>query len=99
MATAKSTTITPDIAELAAKAREQLLSTVATGQSLTVEAAQNWVKAVSALPFPELPVVPGLPVTTVETATTYAFDLASDLLKAQRDFTVELAKVFAPAAV
>ena len=100
MATAKSTTITPDIAELAAKAREQLLATVAQGQALTVEAAQNWVKAVSVLPLPELPTaVPGLPVTTVETATTYAFDLASDLLKSQRDFTVELAKVFAPAAV
>jgi hypothetical protein len=92
-------TTTPDITELAAKAREQLLATVAQGQALTVEAAQNWVKAVSALPLPELPaVVPGLPVATVESATTYAFDLAADLLKSQRDFTVELAKVLAPVA-
>ena len=99
MATAKTTTTTPEIPELAAKAREQLLATVAQGQALTVEAAQNWVKAVSALPIPELPAVPGLPsvpVNTVEAAATYAFDLASDLLKAQRDFTVELAKVLAP---
>jgi hypothetical protein len=92
-------TTPPDITELAAKAREQLLATVAQGQALTVEAAQNWVKAVSTLPLPELPaVVPGLPVATVESATTYAFDLATDLLKSQRDFTVELAKVLAPVA-
>ena len=95
MATAKTTT-TPEIPEIAAKAREQLLATVAQGQALTVEAAQGWVKAVSALPIPELPAVPGVPVTTIEAATTYAFDLASDLLKSQRDFTLELTKVLTP---
>ena len=95
MATAKTTT-TPEIPEIATKAREQLLATVAQGQALTVEAAQGWVKAVSALPIPELPAVPGVPVTTIEAATTYAFDLAGDLLKAQRDFTLELTKVLTP---
>jgi hypothetical protein len=98
MATAKTTTTTPEINELAAKAREQLLATVAQGQALTVEAAQSWAKAVSAIPFPEVPaIVPGLPVTTVEAAATYVFDLAGDLLKSQRDFTLELTKVLTPA--
>jgi hypothetical protein len=91
-----STTSTTEIPELAAQAREQLLATVVQGQALAVEAAQSWVKAVSALPLPELPAVPGLPVTTVEAATTYAFGVASDLLTAQRDFTLELSKVLAP---
>ena len=94
--TSTTSTTSPEIAELAANAREQLLATVAQGQALAVEAAQSWVKAVSVLPLPELPAVPGLPVTTVEAATTYAFGVASDLLTAQRDFTLELAKVLAP---
>jgi hypothetical protein len=96
MATTKTTTTT-EIPELATKVREQVLATVQQGQALTVDAAQNWVKAVSALPIPELPAVPNLPVPSVEAATTYVFDFASDLLAAQRDYALALTKTFASA--
>jgi hypothetical protein len=96
MATAKTTTT--EIPELAQKVRKQLIETIQQGQQFSVDAAQTWVKAVSALPIPELPVVPGVPTApSVEAATTYAFDVASDLLGAQRDFALQLTKVLAPA--
>jgi hypothetical protein len=96
MATAtKTTTEIPDIAQ---KVREQLLSAVQQGQKLSIDAAQSWVKAASVLPTPDLPTVPGVPtVPSVEAATTFTFDLAADLLKAQRDFALQLTNVLVPA--
>ena len=86
-----------EIPDLAQKIREQLLSTVQQGQQLSVDAAQTWVKAVSALPVPDLPKVPGVPaIPGVETATRYTFDVATDLLSAQRDFALQLANVLVP---
>jgi hypothetical protein len=95
---ATTTTTTTEIPELPTKVREQVLATVHQGQALTLDAAQSWVKAVSALPIPELSAVPGVPATTVEAATTYAFDFVSDLLTAQRDYALALTKTFAPVA-
>jgi len=90
-----TTTGIPDIAQ---KIREQLLSTVQQGQKLTVDATQTWVKAVSALPVPDLPKIPGFPaVPALEASTTFAFDVAADLLKAQRDFALQVADVFTTA--
>lgn len=86
-----------EIPDLAQNIREQLLSTVQQGQQLSVDAAQTWVKAVSALPVPDLPKVPGVPaIPGVETATRYTFDVATDLLSAQRDFALQLANVLVP---
>jgi hypothetical protein len=98
MATATTkTTPTTEVPEFAQKIREQLFSTVAQGQQLSIDAAQAWVKAVSVMPVPELPTVPGLPsVPSVEAATKYTFGVASDLLNAQRDFTLQLANVLLP---
>lgn len=91
----KTATGTPEIAQ---KIREQLLSTVTQGQQLSVDAAQAWVKAVSVLPVPDLPVIPGAPaVPGIEAATTFAFDVAADLLNAQRAYALQLVNVFAPA--
>ena len=99
MATATTTSkTTTEIPELAQKIREQLLSTVQQAQQLSVDAAQAWVKAVSVLPVPDLPKIPGIPaVPGVETATIFAFDLAADLLKAQREYALQLVNVFATA--
>jgi len=99
MATATTkTTPTTEMPDLAQKLREQLVSTVEQGQQLTVDAAQTWVKAVSVLPVPDLPAVPGVPsIPGMEAATKYAFDVATDLLNAQRDFALQLAKVLVPA--
>ena len=96
MATApKTTTEIPDIAQ---KIREQLLSTVQKGQQLSIDGAQGWVKAVSVLPVPDLPTIPGVPaLPSAEAATTFTFDLAADLLKAQRDFAFQLTNVLVPA--
>ena len=97
-ATTKTTTEIPDFAE---KIREQLLSAVQQGQQLSVDAAQTWVKAVSALPvhhLPVLPAVPGVPALPgVEAATKFGFDVAADLLTANRDFALKLAGVLTPA--
>ena len=96
MATATKTT--PEIPDIAKKIREQLLSTVQQGQQLSIDGAQSWVKAVSVLPVPDLPTIPGVPtLPSVEAATTFTFDLAADLLKAQRDFALQLTNVLVPA--
>ena len=98
MATATKTTTTTEIPDIAQKVREQLLSAVQKGQKLSIDTAQGWVKAVSVLPTPDLPTIPGVPtVPSVEAATTFTFDLAADLLNAQRDFALQLTNVLVPA--
>jgi hypothetical protein len=97
MATTTTTTTRTAKAEMPALAqqiREQLVSTVKQGQQMSVDAAQTWVKAVSVLPIPDLPAIPAVP--GVEAATKYAFDVAADLLVAQRDFALQLTSVFTP---
>jgi len=98
MATATTSKPTTGIPDIAQKIREQLLSTLQQGQKLSVDATQSWVKAVSVLPVPDLPKIPGVPaVPALEASTTFAFDVAADLLKAQRDFAVQMANVFSTA--
>ena len=96
MATATTKT-TSEIPDLAQTIREQLLSTVRQGQQLSVDAAQTWVKAVSVLPvhhLSDLPTVPGVPaIPGAEAVTRFTFDVAADLLTAQRDFALKLASV------
>ena len=88
---------TSDMPELAQKIREQLVSAVQQSQQLSVDAAQTWVKAASVLPVPNLSAIPGVPaMPSMQAATQYTFDLAADLLDAQRDFALQLAKVFVP---
>ena len=96
--TTTKTTPTTEIPELAQKIREQLLATVHQGQQFSIDAAQTWVKAVSVLPVPDLAAVSGIPtIPAVEAATKYTFDVAADLLKAQREFALQLADVLVPA--
>ena len=91
------TTPTTEMPALAEKIREQLVSTVRQGQQLSIDAAQTWVKAVSVLPVPDLPKVPGVPAMPgVAAATKFTFDVAADLLSAQRDFALQMAGVFVP---
>lgn len=106
MATATASTSTKatpetEVPDTAQKVREQVLSTVKKGQQLSVDAAQTWVKAVSALPgshLADLPKIPGLPsLPGVDATTKYTFDVAADLLAAQRDFALQLTNVLVPA--
>ena len=82
----------------AQKLREQLVSTVQQSHQLSLDAAQTWVRAVSVLPVMNLPKVPAIPALPgMQTATTYTFDVAADLLNAQRDFALQLTSALAPA--
>jgi len=98
--TTRSTTTPTEMPDFAQKIREQLVSTVHQGQKMSLDAAQTWVKAVSVLPVPDLPAVPAVPgvpaLPGVEAATKFTFDVAADLLNAQRDFALQLAHVFVP---
>lgn len=90
------TTPKSEMPDLAQKLREQLVASVQQGQQVSLDAAQTWVKAVSAVPTPELPAVPGVPaLPSVEATTKYTFDLAADLLNAQRAYALQLASVLA----
>lgn len=92
------TTPTTEIPAAAQKIREQMVSAVRQGQQLSIDAAQTLAKAASVLPVMELPTVPGMPsMPGVEAATRFTFDVAADLLAAQRDFALQLADVFTPA--
>lgn len=98
MTTATKTVPTTDVPELAQKIREQVLSTVQQSQQFSLDAAQTLVKAVSVLPIPAVPAVPGVPaLPDVEATTKFGFDMAVELLNAQRDFALQLANVLVPA--
>ena len=87
-------TETPDVAQ---KLREQLLSTVQQSQRMSLDAVQTWVKAVSVLPVPDMPTIHGIAaVPSLEAMTKFTFDVATDLLNAQRDFALALANVLTP---
>jgi hypothetical protein len=91
------TTPTTEMPDFAEKIREQLVSTVQQGQKMSVDAVQTWVKAVSVLPVPDLPAIPGVSaIPGMEAATKFTFDVAADLLNAQRDYALQLAKVLVP---
>lgn len=86
-----------EIPALAQKFREQLVSTVKQGQQLSLDAARTWFTAVSVLPMPNMPNIPGIPALPgMEAAPRYVFDLASDLLSAQREFALRPTSVIPP---
>lgn len=94
MATANTKTPN-EMPALAQKFREQLVSNVQQTQQLSVDAAQTWFKAVSVIPMMDLAKIPGIPAMPgVEAATRYTFDVAADLLSAQREFALQLANTF-----
>jgi hypothetical protein len=87
--------------EVAQKIREQmfstepLFSTLRTSQDVSLDAAQTWVKAISASPVPDLPAIPGITdIAVVEAAIGFAFDVAVDLFSAQLDYALQFVKVF-----
>jgi hypothetical protein len=88
------TTATTEVPEVAQKIREQMLSTVKQSQQLLLDAAETWTKALSALPVADLPTIPGVAALPgAEAVTKFTFDFANDLLKAQREFALQLASV------
>jgi hypothetical protein len=67
-------------------------------QQLWIDAIQTWVNAFSTLPVMDLHKIPGLPdMHDMQAATKFTFDVAADLLSAQREFAVQLTQVLLPA--
>ena len=83
----------PEIPVIAQTVRAQIIEGVQQSHKFTIDAVQAIAKTTSALPMPELPAFPG--VMSVEAATKFTFDFATELLNTQRDFALELAKLFA----
>jgi hypothetical protein len=87
-----------EIPAIGQKSREQLVSNLQQGRQLSIDAAQSWVKAVSVLSSLDLPTIPGVPAMPgLEAATKYTFDVAADLLNAQREFAIQLTNTLVPA--
>lgn len=90
--------IVTEIPALAQRSREQLVFNLQQGQQMSIDATESWVKAVSAFPIMDLPKMPGFPeMPDLQAATKLTFDVAADLLNAQRDFVVQLTNVLVPA--
>jgi hypothetical protein len=94
--TNKSTTTPTDIPDAAQKLGEQLVSAVKQNQNLELDAARAFAGAWSSVPsglsdFPNVVALPDAP-----TVTAYGFDLAAELLAAQKDFAVTLATTLTP---
>lgn len=106
MATASTTTTVNNPAKATAgtqtsdaakNIREQMLSTVRQSQEMSLDAAQTWVKVISELPIPKMPAIPGAAaVPSVDAMLMFTFDVAADLLSAQREFAFQIVKIFAP---
>ena len=94
--TNKSSTTPTDIPDAAQKLGEQLVSAVKQSQGLALDAARAYAKAWSSMPsqLSEIPTVVALP--DAPTVTAYGFDLAAELLAAQKDFALTLATTLTP---
>jgi hypothetical protein len=90
-------TTTNDYLDTIRKVNEQLISTVKESQNAVLDAARVFADALPSVPS-NLPKVPGIvALPDVEAVTSYGFDLATELLAAQKDFVVKLASTFTPA--
>ena len=79
------------------KLNEQLISTVKESQSAVLDAARAFAEALPPVPA-NLTKVPGIAaLPDVEAVTSYGFDLAAELLAAQKEFVVSLASTLTPA--
>ena len=82
-----------DVLEATQKFGEQLVSTVKQTQSLALDAARAFAGTLPS-DLPETRGFAALP--DVQAVTAYSFDLAAELLAAQKDFAVTLASTFTP---
>ena len=94
--TNKSTTTPTDMPDATQKFGEQLVSAVKQSQSLALDAARAFTGTWSSVPssLSESPIAAALP--DVPAITAYGFDLAAELLAAQKDFAVALATTLTP---
>jgi hypothetical protein len=92
--TDKSSTST-DVLDATQKLGEQWVSAVKQGQSVALDVARAFAGAWSVPSnLPENPLAAALP--DVPAITAYGFDLAAELLAAQKDFALKLATTLTP---
>jgi hypothetical protein len=86
-----------DVLDATQKVGEQWVSAVKQSQNIALDVARAFAQAVPPVPsrLSEARSVMGLP--DVPAITAYGFDLAAQLLVAQKDFVVTLANTFTPA--
>jgi len=90
--------------EISSVVRDQVVGAVKQGQQLAIDAVTTWVdafgKVVPSMPALSIPGLSMLPSTPPMAETVAAaFDVAEELLSAQRRFASELVSVLTPAAV
>lgn len=93
--TAKSSTSTNAL-DATQKLGEQWVSAVKQGQSLALDVTRAFTGAWASVPskLPENPLAAALP--DVPALAAYSFDLAAELLAAQKEFTVALTTALTP---
>ena len=83
-----------DVISVAHLARVQVLRGVQRSQEITLGAARVMVKAAGELPVKDLPAPSKLPgVPSLDAATRFTFDFATELLNSGRDFATRLSTV------
>jgi hypothetical protein len=87
---------TVDVLEATQKFGEQLVSTVKQTQSLVLDAARAFAGALPSLPSGLSENLGFVALPDVQAVTAYSFDLAAELLAAQKDFAVTLVSTFTP---
>jgi hypothetical protein len=94
--TTKSTTKV-DILDATQKVGEQWVSAVKQSQSIALDVARALAQVVLPVPSRLSEARSAVGLSDVPALTACGFDLAAELLAAQKDFVVTLANTFAPA--
>ena len=87
---------TVDVLDATQKFGEQLVSTVKQTQSLVLDAARAFAGALPSAPSGLSDNLGFVALPDVQAVTAYSFDLAAELLAAQKDFAVTLVGTFTP---
>ncbi|HTH88269.1 hypothetical protein [Mycobacterium sp.] len=87
---------TVDVLEATQKFGEQLVSTVKQTQSLVLDAARAFAGALPSAPSGLSDNLGFVALPDVQAVTAYSFDLAAELLAAQKDFAVTLVGTCTP---
>ncbi|KXF52939.1 hypothetical protein R1X32_01625 (plasmid) [Rhodococcus opacus] len=97
--TTTSATPAAPIAEATNKAGDQLVSVVKQGQKVALDVAEALAKLTPSIPTPVLLKIEDAPelLPDFQALTTSGFDVAIELLTAQRDFAANLAAALTPA--
>jgi len=87
---------TVDVLDATQKFGEQLVSTVKQTQSLVLDAARAFAGALPSAPSGLSDNLGFVALPDVQAVTAYSFDLAAELLAAQKDFAVTLVGTCTP---